>query len=294
MSDAGCTRATARRARCPLSCCKSAQAGRQDELWTSNLEGGIRLYTSAVDSTDNCSVAVLLGGDGVMNITVEVDECGMNRVPILTLLPSYPGCVHVSVTGGIVKQEQDTPAPGAAKIASASARGPAVNQSTQTVSFTHTVSLDKETAAPATVPAAGPAAVPAGAPELRAHWHSARVRASRCAHRGRDARRRRGTSTAGAYRSLIGLGLRIEPQDHRPGRALLALFGQNVNQRTVPRPCRHADHFADGRSTLPMGGPLCRHAVQFADTRISLAMGGFAWGAEGLDTIAMLSLAGTS
>jgi hypothetical protein len=43
------------------------------------------------------------GGQGVINLRVRVENCGMNYVPVFNLLPVYPGCSFVTVTGDIVR-----------------------------------------------------------------------------------------------------------------------------------------------------------------------------------------------
>jgi len=42
-------------------------------------------------------------GDGVILLTVISEGCAWNRVPLLTLLPIWPGCTKVSIQGTIVR-----------------------------------------------------------------------------------------------------------------------------------------------------------------------------------------------
>ena len=51
------------------------------------------------------------GGEGVTNLSVQVENCGMNYVPIINWLPIYPGCTLVHVTGVVVKLAEPTLSP---------------------------------------------------------------------------------------------------------------------------------------------------------------------------------------
>lgn len=43
-------------------------------------------------------------GDGMINVAITFKEsCGISRVPIINLLPFWPGCVDVLVSGEVVK-----------------------------------------------------------------------------------------------------------------------------------------------------------------------------------------------
>ncbi len=44
-------------------------------------------------------------GDGVIYLTVTSTRCWMNNVPIVTLLPFWPGCANVTVEGEIVRRK---------------------------------------------------------------------------------------------------------------------------------------------------------------------------------------------
>lgn len=45
-------------------------------------------------------------GDGVINLSVRSDGCGLNYIPALSLLPFWPGCADVTVEGQIVKRKR--------------------------------------------------------------------------------------------------------------------------------------------------------------------------------------------
>jgi hypothetical protein len=45
------------------------------------------------------------GGEGVINLKVSSDGCMMNYMPVLSLLPFWPGCADVTIEGQIVKQK---------------------------------------------------------------------------------------------------------------------------------------------------------------------------------------------
>ena len=44
-------------------------------------------------------------GDGVIYLTVTSTRCWMNNVPIVTLLPFWPGCAKVTIEGEIVRRK---------------------------------------------------------------------------------------------------------------------------------------------------------------------------------------------
>lgn len=46
------------------------------------------------------------GGEGMINVKVSSDGCVMNYMPVLSLLPVWPGCADVTVEGQIVKQKR--------------------------------------------------------------------------------------------------------------------------------------------------------------------------------------------
>jgi hypothetical protein len=43
------------------------------------------------------------GGDGIINLRVVSQSCGMNYVPVFNIVPLYPGCAYVTITGDIVR-----------------------------------------------------------------------------------------------------------------------------------------------------------------------------------------------
>ena len=43
------------------------------------------------------------GGEGVVNLAIKAENCGMNYVPFVNWLPIYPGCTYVTITGDIVR-----------------------------------------------------------------------------------------------------------------------------------------------------------------------------------------------
>ena len=51
------------------------------------------------------------GGDGIINLKVIVENCGMNYVPVFNMIPLYPGCAYVTITGDIVKMAAMAPPP---------------------------------------------------------------------------------------------------------------------------------------------------------------------------------------
>jgi hypothetical protein len=64
-----------------------------------------------VSATINKLVAKA-GGDGVVDLTVRAESCGINYVFPLTLLPVWPGCTLVRVEGSVVRALR-APPPGA-------------------------------------------------------------------------------------------------------------------------------------------------------------------------------------
>ncbi|MBN1612160.1 MAG: hypothetical protein JW940_36350 [Polyangiaceae bacterium] len=68
------------------------------------------------------------GGDGVVGLTVVSDYCTLNYVPILPVLPFWPGCTDVSVTGKVVRIKPSaaptSPAPTMRKTVATSSAGP--------------------------------------------------------------------------------------------------------------------------------------------------------------------------
>jgi hypothetical protein len=51
------------------------------------------------------------GGDGIINLKVIAENCGMNYVPVFNMVPLYPGCTYVTITGDIVKAMEMAPPP---------------------------------------------------------------------------------------------------------------------------------------------------------------------------------------
>jgi len=55
---------------------------------------------------------VAAGGEGVINLLITAEDgCtrSLNQVPFAALLPIFPGCTDVTISGEIVRQRQDTP-----------------------------------------------------------------------------------------------------------------------------------------------------------------------------------------
>jgi len=50
-----------------------------------------------------------VSGDGVVNLTVVSDWCGLNHIPLLPAIPLWPGCADVSILGKIVKIKAEVP-----------------------------------------------------------------------------------------------------------------------------------------------------------------------------------------
>lgn len=44
-------------------------------------------------------------GDGIVNFTVNVQNCPLDWIPIFYLLPVWPGCTAVSLEGDIIRNE---------------------------------------------------------------------------------------------------------------------------------------------------------------------------------------------
>ncbi|HEY3359193.1 MAG TPA: hypothetical protein VGQ83_38445 [Polyangia bacterium] len=51
------------------------------------------------------------GGEGVINLAIKAENCGMNYVPFINWLPIYPGCTYVTITGDVVKLAAAAPVP---------------------------------------------------------------------------------------------------------------------------------------------------------------------------------------
>lgn len=47
-------------------------------------------------------------GEGIINLQITSDSCGINMTPILDLLPFWPGCTVVQVQGAIVRRTTTT------------------------------------------------------------------------------------------------------------------------------------------------------------------------------------------
>lgn len=65
------------------------------------------------------------GGDGVINLSVTAEGCAISGFTILQLLPIWPGCTNVVVTGDIVKAREmkaDIPKPPALPVVPPAAR----------------------------------------------------------------------------------------------------------------------------------------------------------------------------
>ncbi|MBX3190060.1 MAG: hypothetical protein KF819_23745 [Labilithrix sp.] len=43
------------------------------------------------------------GGDAIVNLRVTVKQCGLNFVPLLYLIPIWPGCAKIETEGDIIK-----------------------------------------------------------------------------------------------------------------------------------------------------------------------------------------------
>jgi hypothetical protein len=60
--------------------------------------------SGTVDVSDPINAQIArAGGDGIINLHVTVENCGMNYVPFLNWLPIYPGCTSVLIAGDIVR-----------------------------------------------------------------------------------------------------------------------------------------------------------------------------------------------
>ena len=45
------------------------------------------------------------GGEGMINMTVESEGCTLNYLPAVSLLPVWPGCADLRVSGEIVRRK---------------------------------------------------------------------------------------------------------------------------------------------------------------------------------------------
>jgi len=52
-----------------------------------------------------------VNGDGIVNLNVKVENCGMNYIPVLNIIPFYPGCAFVTIMGDIVRMPDMPQAP---------------------------------------------------------------------------------------------------------------------------------------------------------------------------------------
>lgn len=60
-----------------------------------------------VDVSDEINKQIVaVDGEGVVNLTVTTDNCGVNYVWPLNLLPIWPGCVAVEIQGTIVRRQR--------------------------------------------------------------------------------------------------------------------------------------------------------------------------------------------
>jgi hypothetical protein len=66
---------------------------------------------STVDVSEEVNAQVAASaGEAVVGLEVRSSNvCGLNAVPVLPLLPIWPGCVRVDVTGDIVKRPASPP-----------------------------------------------------------------------------------------------------------------------------------------------------------------------------------------
>jgi len=61
----------------------------------------------------NAQIAAV-DGDAVINLGVASSSCGLNTAPLLDLLPFWPGCANLTVTGDIIRvvpDEERSPQP---------------------------------------------------------------------------------------------------------------------------------------------------------------------------------------
>lgn len=66
----------------------------------------------------NAQVAAV-GGEGVINLLVTAEDgCtrSLNQVPLAALLPIFPGCTDVTISGEIVRSRQDAPKKGVLRL----------------------------------------------------------------------------------------------------------------------------------------------------------------------------------
>lgn len=47
------------------------------------------------------------GGQGIVNLTVTTSGCFLNYVPLVSILPIWPGCTVVSIHGDVVKKDAE-------------------------------------------------------------------------------------------------------------------------------------------------------------------------------------------
>ena len=44
------------------------------------------------------------GGEGIINLSASSKSCGINYAPVFSLMPFWPGCADVTVSGQIVRR----------------------------------------------------------------------------------------------------------------------------------------------------------------------------------------------
>ena len=63
--------------------------------------------TKTVDLSDEMNRDIAAAnGEGMINVKVHSEGCVFNYIPVMSLLPIWPGCADVTIEGQIVKQKK--------------------------------------------------------------------------------------------------------------------------------------------------------------------------------------------
>jgi hypothetical protein len=82
---------------------------RQDKTVWGLFYAAVKLNPETDLSTEINQQVARAGGDAVVRLVIRSKPCGMNYVPLLDLLPFWPGCARIQAEGDIVKVVRTVP-----------------------------------------------------------------------------------------------------------------------------------------------------------------------------------------
>lgn len=66
---------------------------------------GLTLSSTEEFANELNNTVVQNKADGIVNFTAEVEPCAINSVPLLNMLPVFPGCTIFTIKGDVVKRK---------------------------------------------------------------------------------------------------------------------------------------------------------------------------------------------